>query len=242
MRITSTCLAICINRIVDTGLQTTHRNCTNALCKVQKWQCGTKFLLMALLVSISLIMWRDRTVTVNAERYQVMLETFLRNDLRPRQFNLMWFQQDGASAHTAQISMKVLRTMFPGTLISRFADITWLARSPDLAVPDYFLWGYVKSKECETCPANIDYLKQWIREFIQGIPKEMLRVMTVFLSRLEVYWKTWWSPTKCHIQTVMIQMNSHGHGMYLLVLITFFHFALKCYFISKTVMCFWRIL
>jgi hypothetical protein len=33
-------------------------------------------------------------------------------------------------------------------------------------------------------------------------------------------------------------MNSHGHGIYLPVLIKFFHFALKCYFFSKTIRCF----
>jgi len=26
-----------------------------------------------------------------------------------------------------------------------------------------------------------------------------------------LYWMTWWSPAKCHIQTVIINMNSHGH-------------------------------
>jgi hypothetical protein len=40
----------------------------------------------------------------------------------------------------------------------------------------------------------------------------------------------------------MIQMNFHGHGMYLIVLIKFFHCALKCYFILKSVRCFWRTL
>jgi len=50
---------------------------------------------------------------------------------------------------------------------------------------------------------------------------------------------TWKSPTKCHIQTLLIQVNSHEHGMYLLLLIPFLHFALKCYVISKTIRCFW---
>jgi len=48
---------------------------------------------------------------------------------------------------------------------------------------------------------------------------------------------TWWSTTKCHIQTIMINMNSCGHGMYLPVLIKFFHFSLKFYFILKTGEC-----
>ena len=35
-----------------------------------------------------------RTVTVNAEQYKVMLETFLHNELHPHQQDLLWFQQD----------------------------------------------------------------------------------------------------------------------------------------------------
>ena len=125
---------------------------------------------------------KGRTVTVHAEWYTVTLETFLCNVLHPRQQDLLWFQQNGATAHTAEISMQVFRTMFPGRIISHFRDITWPARSPDHAVPDYFLWGHVKSKVYETCSVNIADLKQRILECIQGIPKEMLqRIMKAFL-------------------------------------------------------------
>ena len=44
------CLLMWINRIVATGLPTTHMNFTNVLCIVQKWQCGVKFILVALLI------------------------------------------------------------------------------------------------------------------------------------------------------------------------------------------------
>jgi hypothetical protein len=37
-----------------------------------------------------------------------------------------------------------------------------------------------------------------------------------------------------NIQTVMTQINYHGHGMHLIVLIKCFHFALQRYFISRT--------
>jgi len=47
----------------------------------------------------------------------------------------------GAIAHRAQISMQIFKTIFTWRIISRFADITWPALSPDLAVPNYFLWG-----------------------------------------------------------------------------------------------------
>jgi hypothetical protein len=29
---------------------------------------------------------------------------------------------------------------------------------------------------------------------------------------------TWWSHTECHIETVMTEMNSYGHGMHPVVL------------------------
>ena len=103
---------------------------------------------------------KGHTLTVNAEQYIVMLETFLCTELHPHQQDLLWFQQDGATAHTAEISMQVLRTMFLARPISHFGDITCPTHSPDRAVPDYFLWGYVKSKVYETHPANVAALKQ----------------------------------------------------------------------------------
>ena len=86
----------------------------------------------------------------------------------------------GATARTAQIPMAVLRTVFPGRIVSRFADIKRSARSPDVAaVPNYFQWGYVKSKVNETRPANNDDLRHRIRECIQATPNEMpQRVMS----------------------------------------------------------------
>jgi len=122
-----------------------------------------------------------RTVNVHAERYKGMPETFLCSELHPHQQHLLWFQQDGATAHTAQISMQVLRTFPADSFLCRGYQLP--ARSPDLAVPDYFLWGYIKSRIYKTHPANIAELKQRILERTQGIPKEMLQhVMTAFPS------------------------------------------------------------
>jgi len=80
----------------------------------------------------------------------------------------------------------VVFIMLPGRLISRFGHITWRDRSPDHAVPNYFLWGHVIRKVYETRPANIADLHQQILECIQGIPKDTLQsVMTTFPSRLQ---------------------------------------------------------
>lgn len=77
--------------------------------------------------------------------------------------------------------MAVLREKIPGRFISHFRDINFPTHSPNLSVPDYFLWGYAKSKIYETHPANIDDLKQQILECIQGIPNEILQHVMAFM-------------------------------------------------------------
>ncbi|PNF40523.1 hypothetical protein B7P43_G08177 [Cryptotermes secundus] len=52
----------------------------------------------------------------------------------------MWFQQDGATAHTARASMEVVRRIFSQYVISRFGDVSWPPRSPNhLSVSDFRL-------------------------------------------------------------------------------------------------------
>lgn len=76
--------------------------------------------------------------------------------------------------------------LFPLRLISRRGDINWPARSPDLTAPDYFLWGFLKSRVFRRKPRNIDQLKEAIRDEIHGIPGAVLRaVMSNFVHRLE---------------------------------------------------------
>ena len=45
------------------------------------------------------------------------------------------FQQDGATPHTARETMAILRAAFPGRVISRFGDVLWPPRYPDLTPP-----------------------------------------------------------------------------------------------------------
>ena len=59
------------------------------------------------------------TVTVNSERYVSVLQNFLQPRMEEiveaERLGDVWFQQDGATAHTARISLNVLRRMFPRT-------------------------------------------------------------------------------------------------------------------------------
>jgi hypothetical protein len=128
----------------------------------------------------------NRCVTINSERYVNMLQQFLAPQLQQNNFGVVWFQQDGATAHTARHSMAVLREMFPGRLISRYGDIPWPARSPDLTPCDYFLWGYLKSEVFKHRPRTLQDLKDAIRLEVARIPQQMLRrVIQNFRSRLE---------------------------------------------------------
>jgi len=61
-----------------------------------------------------------------------MLENFLGPELAHHPVTEeMFFQQDGATSHTAQDSMAAVRNLFPNHVISIYGDITWPARSPD---------------------------------------------------------------------------------------------------------------
>ena len=86
----------------------------------------------------------------------------------------MWFEQDGATAHTARALMTVVRQMFPQHIVSRFGDVPWPPRSPDLAACNFFLWGYLKSKVYVRKPRTVYDLKVPIREEIATVPQEML--------------------------------------------------------------------
>ncbi|CAH0560489.1 unnamed protein product [Brassicogethes aeneus] len=51
------------------------------------------------------------------------------------------FQQDGAPAHFSRDVRAYLDGIFPNQWIGRNGPSRWPARSPDLTIPDFFLWG-----------------------------------------------------------------------------------------------------
>lgn len=127
------------------------------------------------------------TVTVTSERYVEMLNNFLPTELQRLGVHDkdLWYQQDGATSHTARISLAVLRQMFPNRVISRNGDIAWPPRSPDLTPPDFFLWGYLKSKVFTNKPHTLLELKENIRREITAIDVHILqRVMDSMKKRI----------------------------------------------------------
>ncbi|KAL0868271.1 hypothetical protein ABMA27_007802 [Loxostege sticticalis] len=126
-------------------------------------------------------------ITVNGERYRTMLREFLIPSLDELGLEHIWFQQDGATAHTARDTMDLVRDAFPGRVISRFGDLPWPARSPDLTSPDFFLWGFLKSRVYVNKPQTLAALKENIRQEITNISQEVLRqVMQNVINRAQM--------------------------------------------------------
>ncbi|GFV35683.1 putative DD41D transposase [Trichonephila clavipes] len=98
----------------------------------------------------------------------------------------LWFQQDGATCHTAHATIDLLKDTFGDHLISRFGPVNWPPRSCDLTPLDYFLWGYVKSLVYADKPQTLDHLKDNIRRVIADIRPQMLeKVIENWTSRLD---------------------------------------------------------
>ncbi|PSN43721.1 hypothetical protein C0J52_13997 [Blattella germanica] len=88
----------------------------------------------------------------------------------------VYFQQDGATVHTARNSMAFLRTEFM-SVISRFGDIPWPSCSPDLSIPDFFLWGYLKQNVYMRRLRTLQELKEAIIEEVANIDRDLLQKM-----------------------------------------------------------------
>ncbi|GFV45094.1 transposable element Tc3 transposase [Trichonephila clavipes] len=86
----------------------------------------------------------------------------------------LWFQQDGATCHTARATIDLLKDTFGDRLISRFGPVNWPPRSCDLTPLEYFLWGYVKSLVYVDKPQTLDHLEDNIRRVIADIRPQML--------------------------------------------------------------------
>ena len=116
-----------------------------------------------------------------------MLEGFAEPQLRRLGIDptALHFQQDGATAHTARNSTVAVREMF-GTVISRFGDVAWPARSPELTVPDFFLWRSLKDLVFRRPIMAIQELKQAIVDEVAASDEDLQRrVYGDFQTRLQ---------------------------------------------------------
>ncbi|GFX97003.1 putative DD41D transposase [Trichonephila clavipes] len=62
-------------------------------------------------------------VTVNGDRYRAMITNFFIPELNDHDVQELWFQQDGATCHTARATIDLLKDTFGDRLISRFGPL-----------------------------------------------------------------------------------------------------------------------
>ena len=126
---------------------------------------------------------KEQPQTVNTERYVAVLRKFWASLGRRRGMgrDQQWFQQDGATPHTSNVSVAWLRERFDDRLISRRCDVEWATHSPD-----FYLWGYLKDIY-ENNPQTIGQLEAAITGKIRKIPKEeCVNVIANFARRVQV--------------------------------------------------------
>ena len=103
-----------------------------------------------------------------------MLNEFSFAKTEEKDIGNIWFQQDGATYHTAEATLDVSRSVFEDRIISRRADVVGPRRSCDLTPLDYYLWSTVKDECYADKPKTIDSLKDNIRKAIGEIQQHTI--------------------------------------------------------------------
>ncbi|GFY47670.1 putative DD41D transposase [Trichonephila inaurata madagascariensis] len=126
-----------------------------------------------------------RHVTVNGDRYRAMIIDYFWPELEYMDLDSMWFQQDGATSHTAHVTIDLLKNKFDERVISRNGPVNRPPRSCDLTPLDFFLWGCVKSLVYANKPTTLEELKANIEREIAAVSAEMCgRVMENWVYRI----------------------------------------------------------
>lgn len=109
--------------------------------------------------------------TVTAERYREnILQPFF-NELHDDELHNGYFQQDGATAHTANTTLEFLREFYDDRVISRGL---WPPRSPDLTPLDYYLFGALKNSIYVNRLHTVDEVKNAITNKLANITENEL--------------------------------------------------------------------
>ena len=123
-------------------------------------------------------------VTVTKERYVEVLKTF-KSELRtlyPSLMSKFWFQQDGASSHTSNLSRDWLKENFRSRVISLKTDFEWAPHSANLRPQIFSFKDRVYAGKSRT----ITELKEAIREEMRAITNLVCKnVMYNFVLRLK---------------------------------------------------------
>ncbi|GFX52068.1 uncharacterized protein TNCV_4653971 [Trichonephila clavipes] len=115
-----------------------------------------------------------------------MITHFFIPELNNHDVQELWFQQDGATCHTARATIDLLKDTLGDRLILRFGPVNRPPRSCDLTPLDYFLWGYVKSLVYADKPQALTIWKATFAVLLPIYGQQMLeKVIENWTSRLD---------------------------------------------------------
>lgn len=111
---------------------------------------------------------------INGERYLNFIRDelpLLLEDIPLETRRFMFLQHDGCPAHFSREVRNFLDDAYPDRWIGRGSLFFWPARSPDLTVLDFYLWGRIKELVFATRPTTRDNMVDRIRNAIQSISR-----------------------------------------------------------------------
>ena len=133
-----------------------------------------------------------------------MLENWLMPQLVDVEVQEYMYQQYGSLPHWHKEVRKYLNEHLPGRWVGRAAATdntfcTWPPRSPDLAVCDFFLWGFIKDNVyVPPLPKTLPELRKRINTAIENVTQDMLeRVWREWEYRLDICHDTHGVHIKC---------------------------------------------
>lgn len=116
---------------------------------------------------------------LNSQNYLEFLRNEVDNffdDIPLSRLPNIFYQHDGAPAHCGQAIKDWLNNNFPNRWIGRNGPVHWPARSPDLTILDFFVWGRMKAliylTEVSTLAdlnARIDLAAEKVKEELANI-------------------------------------------------------------------------
>jgi len=118
------------------------------------------------------ILWEFQSGIQTAKTYKQLLK----RQLPKMNFELAYFQHDGASIHYSYKVRRFLQKHYKHHWIGRRCpEKRWPARSPDLSVCDYYLWNRIKGGLHKYEVKDEESLKKAIRKEISTITKEEIK-------------------------------------------------------------------
>ena len=138
---------------------------------------GPKLMCWAAIVDGKIVThWFERGENVNNVVYLNMLKEVLwpavRGIATRRQ---LWFQQDGARAHTVDKVLDWLREKFGDRIISLNSDVIWPPKSPDMAPNDYYLWSVCLREIARVKPNTINDIKELVTDYLASLDRDEVR-------------------------------------------------------------------